>query len=215
MNDEKAQHTVHRLEAFSDIVMGFCLAQVGLGLVLPKSSGDVVTVWASATFFVSAFVFIALLWWLHHRTFSTYFVLSAPMVVMNFGMLCGLILTLYFMEGVARFVDRGQNPFVLFSLFTLAFAVVYLLLGGMLFGGLRARFAELAPTDVRWAIGELANIAMTVVFFVYAGTYAVVEAHRVAIGYVGVAIVIAIAVVRRAVLPRWLRRTFPDAATSS
>ena len=205
LDGERAQHTVHRLEAFSDIVMGFCLAQIGLSLVLPKSSADVVTVWESSTFFIGAFVFIALLWWLHHRTFSTFFVLDTSMILMNFGMLCGLILTLYFLESVVHVAASGQHPVFFFNLCFLTFAAVYALLGGMLLVGLCARYSELAPADIRWAIGQLANIAMAVVFFVYAGTYSVVNAHRITIGYAGVAILVAIVVVVSVLSRRTMR----------
>ncbi len=56
MRDDDSVHTVHRLEAFSDIVIGFCLAELGVNLLLAKSAGDVVSVWESATFFVAAFI---------------------------------------------------------------------------------------------------------------------------------------------------------------
>lgn len=129
---DKSYHTVHRLEAFSDIVMGFILAQLGVNLVMPKNAGDTFSVWASATFFISAFVLIALLWWMHHRTFNTYFVLNLGTIVMNFGMLGSLILTLYFFECVVRVASAGQNPTLFFVLFVYSFALVYALLGGML-----------------------------------------------------------------------------------
>jgi uncharacterized membrane protein len=84
---------------------------------MPKGAHDVMSVWASVTFFISAFVLIAALWWMHHRMFNTYFVLTTPMILMNFGMLCGLILTLYFFESVVRIASAGQNPNAFFALF--------------------------------------------------------------------------------------------------
>ena len=35
LRDEPEKEVVHRLEAFSDIVIGFSLAQLGLSLTLP------------------------------------------------------------------------------------------------------------------------------------------------------------------------------------
>ncbi|HEV3154362.1 MAG TPA: TMEM175 family protein [Candidatus Baltobacteraceae bacterium] len=110
MPDDRTTHTLHRLEAFSDIVIGFCLAQLGLNLFLPRSADDVISVWASTNMLISAFVAIALLWWLYHRVVSIYFVLNTPMVIINFGMLCGVVLSMYFFESVVHLSAIGQNP---------------------------------------------------------------------------------------------------------
>jgi uncharacterized membrane protein len=203
------EHTIHRLEAFSDIVMGFCLAQLGLNLVLPRSAGDLESVWASSMFFILAFFFIALLWWLHHRTFSVYFVLNTPMVAMNFAMLGGLILTLYFFESILHVASAGQNPRVFFSLFVFAFAFVYLLLGMMLLVGLLTRRASLPSAEIRWGIGQLASVAMGVLFFLVAGTFVLVSAHASEIKYAAIAMGLLVFVVRRLVLPRWLLQRIP------
>ena len=202
-HDDRDRHTVHRLEAFSDIVIGFCLAQLGLNLVLPKGSNDVTGVWASTTFFITAFIFIALLWWLHHRTFSTYFVLATPMIIMNFGVLCGLILTLYFFESVVHVATSGQNPIIFFKLFAVSFALVYSLMGGTLLIGLLLRRPELAPSDVRWAISQLTTIAITVLFFVGA---AITAAHPARIIYAAAIAYALVFLVRRTLLRRWLRQ---------
>ena len=208
---DKDRHTVHRLEAFSDIVIGFCLAQLGLNLVLPKGAADAISVWGSTTFFITAFIFIALLWWLHHRTFSTYFVLNTPMVIMNFGVLCGLILTLYFFESVVHVAASGQNPVVFFNLFAVSFALVYSLMGTMLLAGVMLRRSEIAPSDVRWAITQLSTIAITALFFVGA---AIASAHHARIIYAAVAAYVLVFLARRILLPRWLRQAIPDAAAS-
>jgi uncharacterized membrane protein len=207
---DRDTHTIHRLEAFSDIVMGFCLAQLGVNLVMPKGAADAASVWASATFFISAFVLIALLWWMHHRTFSTYFVLNLPMIVMNFGMLCGLILTLYFFESVIHVASVGRDARLFFALFVYAFAVVYTLLGGMLLMGILVRRKELSAPDMRWGVNQVASIPIAVVLFVAVGTYAVVTTHRGSVEYAAMAMAAVIFLVRRVILPRWLRRAIPD-----
>ena len=215
VHDEKNYHTVHRLEAFSDIVMGFCLAQLGVNLVMPKGAGDTFSVWASATFFVSAFILIALLWWVHHRTFSTYFVLNLGMIFMNFGMLGALILTLYFSECVVHVVSANQNPSVFFALSLYSFALVYGLLGGMLLFGIVARRHELSPADLRWGVTQIASIPIAVVLFIAAGTYGVMNAHRSFVAYSAIAVGVVIFLVRRVILPRWLRSKIPDAFGST
>jgi uncharacterized membrane protein len=211
MGPDKAGHTVHRLEAFSDIVIGFCLAQLGLSLVLPKSSVDMFAVWESTTFFISAFILIAVLWWLHHRTFSAFFVLNIPMIVLNFGVLCCLILTLYFLESVEHVAGLGQNPARFFALFVFSFAFVYALVGIMLLIGLVARHAELPATEIRWAIGQLTSILMAVLFGLIAGTYAALSPPVADIAYATVALSITIVVLRRFVFRRWLNQKPPGA----
>ena len=192
-------------------MIGFCLAQLGLNLVLPKAATDVVTVWGSTTFFITAFIFIGLLWWLHHRTFGTYFVLNAPMVIMNFGVLCGLILTLYFFESVVRVAASGQNPVVFFKLFAVSFALVYLLMGGTLLIGLLLRRSELGVSDVRWAISQLTAVAITVFFFVGA---AITAAHPARIIYAAIIAYVLVFFVRRVLVPRWLGQAIPEARPS-
>jgi uncharacterized membrane protein len=204
---DTSQHTVHRIEAFSDIVIGFCLAQLGLSLALPKSATDMLSVWESTTFFIAAFTFIALLWWLHHRTFSTFFVLNIPMVVMNFCVLCGHVLTLYFLESIVRLAGIGQNPATFVAMFVFTFAVVYALLGAMLLVGLVVRRAELSVAEMRWGIGQLSSIITAVIFGLGIGTFAMLGGHARSIQYMAGAAAIAIIVVRRLVVPRWLDRS--------
>ncbi|MGA8574250.1 MAG: TMEM175 family protein [Candidatus Cybelea sp.] len=213
--DDRAQHTVRRLEAFSDIVMGFCLAQLGLNLVLPQSYADAASVWPNVGLFIASFALISLLWWLHHRTFSTYFVLNTPTILMNFAMLCALVLTLYFFESVVHVSATGRNAAVYFNFFVFAFAAVYGLLGAMLVVGLRLRYSQLLPADIRWGIGQLSSIAIAVLFFVFVGTYASLRVHGLSMGYLSIATAVMAFLVRRVILPHWLRRAVPDTAASS
>lgn len=191
--------------------MGFCLAQLGLNLVLPTGSTDPRSTWGGMAFFVASFGFVALLWWLHHRTFSTYFVLNAAMVLMNFAMLCGLIVTLYLFESVVHVSATGGDAAAYFNWFVLAFALVYGLIGAMLGLGLRLRWRDLAPADIRWGIAQLSSIAIAVLFFTFVGAYASRGAHHLSIGSVAIAIAVATFVIRRIILPHWLRRAIPDA----
>jgi len=206
MHGDNDERTIHRLEAFSDIVIGFCLAELGLSLVLPKSATDTFSIWESTTFFMSAFVFISVLWWLHHRTFSTFFVLTMPMVVLNFTLLCALVLTLYFLEAVAHVAGMGQDPTLFLTLFVYAFTVVYALMGSMLLAGLLVRRSELPAGEIRWAIGQLISIAVAVLFGIAAGTYALLNLHGISVFAAVSAVAIGIAVLRRLLLPRWLDR---------
>lgn len=213
--DDKTQHTVHRLEAFSDVVMGFCLAQLGLNLAFPGSLSNSADVLPGVALFIASFAFIALLWWLHHRTFSTYFVLNTPMIVTNFAMLCALVVTLYFFENVIHVPSSDANAAIYFPGFALSFAIVYGLLGVMLVSGLRLRWATLAPADIRWGIGQVTSIAIAVVFFAFVSAYVTGPVHHFPIGYAS-SIAAAVAfTIRRVILPRWLLRAIPDLRAST
>ncbi len=149
---------------------------------------------------------------MHHRTFATYFVLNLPMIVMNFGMLCGLILTLYFFESVVHVASAGQDPRLFFALFVYSFAIVYALLGGMLLFGILVRRGELSAPDMRWGVNQVASIPIAVVLFIAVGTYAVVSTHRGSVAYAALAMAAVIFLIRRVILPPWLRRAIPDPA---
>ena len=202
--DERSKHTVHRLEAFSDIVMGFCLAQLGLNLPLPKSPADVTSVWASTMLLITAFVGIAIIWWLYHRIFSTYFVFSMPMVIVNFGMLCGLVLTMYLFECVAHEVAAGQNPVAFFIALVIALCLVYAALAVMLLVGLRVRRDELSPSEKQWAIDQLASIAMSVPAAVAA---IALSTHHAWLAVVAIVLAALIVIVHRVIVPRLASRT--------
>ena len=85
------ERTIHRLEAFSDIVMGFCMAQLGLNLVIPKDVTALASSWAGLNVFALSFVLISLVWWWHHKLFKTYFRVNPVTIVMNFVLLGSLV----------------------------------------------------------------------------------------------------------------------------
>lgn len=213
--DDRTQHTVHRLEAFSDVVMGFCLAQLGLNLALPGRLSVATDVLPNVALFIASFAFIALLWWLHHRTFSTYFVLNTPMIVTNFAMLCALVVTLYFFESVIHVPSSDANAAIYFPGFAVSFAIVYGLLGVMLVSGLRLRWSALPPSDIRWGIGQLTSIAIAVLFFALVGAYVAGPVHHFSIGYASLIAAAVAFTIRRVILPRFLRRAIPDAPASA
>jgi len=52
---DRDERTTHRLEAFSDIVMGFCMAELGLNLVIPKNVAELASSWANLNVFALSF----------------------------------------------------------------------------------------------------------------------------------------------------------------
>lgn len=94
--DESAERFIHRLEAFSDIVIGFSLAQLGLNLTIPKSGADLIANPWWFFGFIFAFAVICSMWFFHHRLFSQWFVPKTLPIVLNFVWLGILVLLVYF-----------------------------------------------------------------------------------------------------------------------
>jgi len=207
---ESDAHTIHRIEAFSDIVIGFCIAEIGANLVLPKSVTDINTLWVNAGFFLVAFAFIVIMWWFHHRIFTTYFVLNAFSLVMNFVILAGLVLTVYFLQVFVHAAASDQNPRLFFVLWAYSFANVYTLLGILLVSGMWMRRAELARADLRWGVQRTASIAMAVVFFVIIAAPANWSNGANAIARTALLAGIAMVLIGRVILPFVLKRVVPD-----
>jgi uncharacterized membrane protein len=207
--EERDQHTVHRLEAFSDIVIGFCMAQVGLNFALPKGAPDVTAIWTNANFFLVSFFVIALLWWLHHRTFSTLFVLMPLTVGLNFALLASLVLSLYFLQVFIHAAQSGQNPLVFLRLWIGSYLIVYALMGCLMLVGVVIRRGTLPTNDLRWTVGRLVVIALSVVVFGYL-TFSGFAAHPHDIVSLALAWALLMALTGRVLVPQLLRRIIPD-----
>lgn len=95
-HDETQQRLIHRLEAFSDIVIGFSLAQLALSLTIPKNgAAGLLENPGPLIAFVITFALVCGMWWAHHRLFVHYFVPIALMVVLNFITLAGVSFAVY------------------------------------------------------------------------------------------------------------------------
>ncbi|HKU81012.1 MAG TPA: TMEM175 family protein, partial [Candidatus Tumulicola sp.] len=110
MRGDGERETVHRLEAFSDIVIGFCIAEMGINLLIPHTVAELPHIVLGTAGFVFSFVLIAIVWWIHHRIFRTFFVLNQLNVALNFAMLGALVLMVYFQQVSLHFIATGQDP---------------------------------------------------------------------------------------------------------
>lgn len=87
------ERTLHRLEAFSDIVIGFGLAQLGAVLVIDQKT---MTLDAAAVIaYFGAFAVICSLWYFHHRLFENFFVPRTWPIVLNFLWLAIVVLLVF------------------------------------------------------------------------------------------------------------------------
>jgi transmembrane protein TMEM174 (potassium channel) len=146
------ERTLHRLEAFSDIVIGFCLAEAGLSLVIPKSVAELATMWTSLNALAFSFVLVSMLWWYHHRLFVTYLTLNAATVVMNFALLAALVFGVYFQQVTIHFLAGGIDPGVPLRLWLGSMALIYVLLAAMYAIGILERRRALDAPAVLWGV---------------------------------------------------------------
>src|ERR1700759_2132684 len=100
--EERDERLVRRIEAFSDLVMGFSLALLGLTLVIPEHA---MTLFIHPFWLVSyfcTFAVIAVLWFNHQRLFSMFFIPEAFCIVLNFLLLSMIGLMVYFVQVFGR-----------------------------------------------------------------------------------------------------------------
>ncbi len=119
MTDDR---TLHRLEAFSDIVIGFSLAQLGASLTLTKAmTFDALGV----VDFLGAFAIICSLWYFHHVLFKLFFVPKALPVVLNFVWLAVVVLLVFVARNLPRsgFAVQGLD-LMYFGLYALAYGIL-------------------------------------------------------------------------------------------
>ncbi len=170
------ERTLHRLEAFSDIVIGFCIAEMGLNLVVPKTAAQLPSIVIGTDGFVTSFVLIAIVWWIHHRLFKSIFVLNTAMVIVNFAMLGALVLMVYFQQICVHLIAIGDDVTVAVQLWLVSYSVVYALVAVMLWYGLRVRWRMLSEDDLRWAFGRAALVSLGSLIFI---AYALIFKYRV------------------------------------
>ena len=210
--------TIHRIEAFSDIVIGFCLAEIGLGLSIPSTGATLANLSSNVFVFASSFLLIVMLWWNHHRLFTTYLVLTRATLVMNFALLGGLVLMLYFLQiGMRDITMQGCGPHFFLRLTLLSFAVVYALLAGMFAIGVHARWSALSPRDLVWGLERTAHMFSVAAAFVVVavalgltrGGFDAGGLHVTSLEIVLLAMVLWLVAFRRIILPHFVRRLGP------
>lgn len=106
--DETQQRLIHRLEAFSDIIIGFSLAQLALSLAIPKNGAAGLLQHPEPLIaFIITFALVCGMWWAHHKLFVHYFVPIPVMVVLNFITLAGVSFAVY---SVQLMLHEGPAP---------------------------------------------------------------------------------------------------------
>ncbi|MBV9150105.1 MAG: DUF1211 domain-containing protein [Candidatus Eremiobacteraeota bacterium] len=138
----------HRLEAFSDVVIGFSLAQLSLNLTFPKHVADLFYQPFGLAAFVFTFIVICVFWLRHHRWFAHYFTPTPFNVTLNFVILGAIVLLAYALQIFLHFLRIGSDFFPAFSIYIAAFGAVMLLFGIAYFVGAAAP-KRVMTADVR------------------------------------------------------------------
>ncbi|HEY3676815.1 MAG TPA: TMEM175 family protein [Candidatus Tumulicola sp.] len=166
-----AERTLHRLEAFSDIVIGFCIAEMGINLLIPQRSADFRAIATSVIGFAISFFLISIVWWVHQRIFRTFFILTPVTLVVNFTLLGSLVLMVYMQQLVLHFIGHGGRQVVdLMRMWMTSYGLVYGLLDAMLWIGLRERWKTLSDADLRWGIVRASILSIGALMFFLIGS---------------------------------------------
>lgn len=153
------ERTVHRLEAFSDIVIAFSLTEVGLSLAMPNSVSDLKVEWLNLSAFTFSFTLISIVWWYHHKLLTT-FPVSPVAAVMNFVLLGTLALVVYFQQITVHFLSIGVDPNAPLHVWFACMAAMLAVLSAMYGLGVWVRRASLDPVTLRWGISLTYQIAV-------------------------------------------------------
>jgi uncharacterized membrane protein len=140
----RPERATHRLEAFSDIVIGFSLAQLGLSFVIPAHAIEFVTRPAGIFAFIVTFVVVGRFWWVNFLVFEHYFRPNRTMVALNFIALGSLLLQIFALQLYLHFAPLQEGVVasrIYFALFSLSYGIQ----GVMLALGLRYRWGALSP----------------------------------------------------------------------
>ena len=162
-----------RLESFSDIVIGFSLAQTALNFAMPQHAITFITQPLGIGAFVCTFIVVAQFWWLHSTIFRNYFAPNRPMIALNFVALAAVVLQVYSLQLVLHFsqphmsaTDGGVAARIYAGIFAITFGALALLSGlgtfynwARLDGALRssgiARTIKLGCTVIGTAVGTV------------------------------------------------------------
>jgi uncharacterized membrane protein len=152
------ERLVHRLESFSDLVIGFSLALLGLTLAIPNHFIDLVNhpLWLIA--YLWTFSVIASIWYTHQRLFSHYFTVRPYTIFLNFLLLASLGLIVYFVQVFVHVQDEPDRIWAFLVYFFMQ-SLAFIVMGVLYAHGVRARWdvldAELRYQGVRNAVRML------------------------------------------------------------
>lgn len=144
---------VHRLEAFSDIVIAFALGQMSLNLVFPARAQDIYRhpTWLFAFFLT--FTVICSIWYVHHKILDRYFEPRPVLIGLNFAVLAFTLLLAYMLQLFVHFSGSSPHDAEVGAIgYFVVFGITWSLLGAMAALGTRACWSSLDVVDRRWGV---------------------------------------------------------------
>ena len=155
--DVHEERLTHRLEAFSDVVLGFSLAQTSLNFVIPHRAVQVYSDPTALIAFAFTFFVVSTTWYAHHRLFDYFFVPRVPTITLNFTMLGSVAWLVYQLQVYARFARTPDHRFAATS-YIATFALAWMLLALLYVLCVRIRWSDLDVQERREGILQIGRI---------------------------------------------------------
>jgi uncharacterized membrane protein len=144
--EERAERLTHRIEAFSDLVIGFSLALLALTLAIPPHIVELATnPWWLIAYFWTFFV-ICSVWYSHQRLFTHFFSPHPLTVILNFGLLSMVGLLVFFVQVFVHYHDSFDRVWAFLAYFTV-FGTLFLIMGTLYLHGTLTRWNRLSAED--------------------------------------------------------------------
>lgn len=141
---ETDAHVIRRLESFSDIVIGFSLAEATLNLVVPKHPFDIFSNPSGLIAYLFTFWLIALVWWSHSQLFQHYFLPNRLTYFLCFITLALTGLLVYAFQ-VWMHTGDTSDSYSAAQIYFGTLALTYCVLGSLYLIGLKGYRALLEP----------------------------------------------------------------------
>ena len=133
---------VHRIESFSDVVIGFSLALLALTLAIPEHTHDLFQNPAWLLIYLWTFAVVAAIWFNHQRLFSVYFAPTRIAIFLNFLLLSLVGLVVFFVQVFGK-VHGAADKGVAFYVYWIVLGTEFGILGALFALGTRSRWAVL------------------------------------------------------------------------
>ncbi len=159
-HDESATHLVRRLEAFSDIVIAFSLAQLSLGMVIPQKFPIFLEnpLWFIA--YAWTFALVCQMWVSHHKLFVRAFIPSRTAIFLNFVWLASVGLIIYLIQVWIHFSDELFATRWIFEAYFGLFAINIAILARLYYLGIRRQNGRFDAETLQFARRNGARLAI-------------------------------------------------------
>lgn len=208
----RREHTVRRLETFSDIVIAFTLSELALVLRLPQHTRDLLTHPINLFFFLASFALVCSLWWLHHRLFARCFYPDTISVLMNFAFLASTVYVTYSFLLITTFSDV-----IALSAYAVSIGFAYSLIALLFAKGLRDPRIKLDEIERRYNAHLASRVGVAGVGSLVAAMFGILgrgQGEILAV-WIALAVLLAFIGIRQRLARRRRERGQGDSSTAS